>query len=107
MLRFCAKGDLLVTRPGFRPLVGQSPVYVGRRHVRDGKMGSFPATDKPFEVDATTDVAVRLAKLARRDRSLWAYDKETAQHCGIDFVPVEYVDGEWVPAKPKARGNKE
>jgi hypothetical protein len=40
-----------------------------------------------------------------RSRSLWPADPETARACGVDFVPVELTDGEWVP-KPKAAPRK-
>jgi hypothetical protein len=99
-LSFHAKADCLVRVPGVIEIIGQAPHYVGRRLSRLSN-GSFayPAVDRPYQTEENSDVGRRLRKLASRDGSLWPADKETADACGVKFVPVEFANGEWVPKK--------
>lgn len=100
-LKFFARADMLVTLPGERRIVGQPPEYVGRRCAD----GQFPATADGFTCDSQSEAGIRLAKLARRDASLWAGDRNTAAHCGVPFVDLVFKDGEWTP-KPPAKADK-
>lgn len=105
-LKFFARGDLLVTVPGFSPVVGQAPAYVGREFKRIDGVAVHPATRDPFTVDSDTPEGRRLVKLAKRDASLWPADKATAEHCGLPFVALAFDDGEWIPEPlNKARSN--
>jgi hypothetical protein len=119
MDRWHARGSLLVTEPGYRPVIGQPPQYVGREFVqavtRKGAGGvlevlepaSHPAAKKPYELPAASrdkeiaKWAARLRKLAARDRSLWPADEATASRAGVEFVPLSFNDGEWIPKAPK------
>ncbi len=105
-LSFCARGDQLVSLPGEHRIVDQMPRYVGRvakiLNVGDKKAAAFPAAPDPFCCDSDSDTGRRLTKLCTRDGSLWPADRETAEHCGVDFVPVEHRDGEWIPKAPKS-----
>jgi hypothetical protein len=113
-LSFFAKDDLLVTLPGQRLMrrnadtgASGSPMrYVGRQHVpaklrQDVAAGttivdeaaSNPATPEAFSCDADTEMGRRLAKLVRRDGSLWPADKATADACGVAFVETVFQDG--------------
>lgn len=102
-LKFYARGDLLVTKPGFVPKYtgGDVPRYVGRKFV--ARNGNTPAhniaTKEPAEFDSESEAGRRLMLLCRRDSSLWPADQATADACGVKFVPVDFKDGEWV-AKP-------
>lgn len=101
ILKFYAKADALQRVPSFHPAVGQHDRYVGREH--DPKRpGAFPATREPFACDSESEDGRRLKHLLFRDGDLWAADQATADHCQVPFVPVEFDDGEWVPAKPRA-----
>lgn len=93
-LSFYAKGAQLVTMPGFRPMVSQSPQYVGRRHDRQRR--AFPAREEPFRIEADSDAARRLVKLVRRDGSLWPADDATANACGMPAPRLHFADGEWI-----------
>lgn len=106
-LRFYARADLLVSVPGARPMQGESPRYVGRTRIpgEPNKGGaSYPAQRDAFECDSDSDAGRRLAKLIRRDSSLWAADEATARECGVEFVRVEFdtEQSAWLPAKPAA-----
>ena len=104
-LRFYARGDLLVLHPNAIQLVGQPYRYVGRELVQmdvlDGepnsKAAAYPATRHPAEFDSDSPEGRRLTKLIRRDQSLWAADEETAEACGVPFVPVSWSHGQWRP----------
>jgi hypothetical protein len=108
-LKFCAKGDLLVTRPGFRPTTGGGavPEYVGREFVpaNGDAAAKHPASSKPFAVAASSDDARRLQKRCRRGELL-AFDEATARACGVPFAPVEFKDGEWSVKSPAAPAAK-
>ena len=120
-LKFYARGDLLVTLPGFAPIGGQPLLRVGRDFVRGvyvqddptkSTPASYPATKEPFTVDSDSAPGRRLKKLIARDESLWAADKETAAECGVPFVELEFKDGSWVPKtavsdkKPTNKGSE-
>jgi hypothetical protein len=105
-LKFFAKGDLLVSKPGFLPRFagGDVPRYIGRSFVpRDGdKPAHHIATKEPYACEANSEEGRRLAFLTRRDACLWPADAETAAACGVKFVSTEFKDGEHVakPTKP-------
>ncbi len=94
-LKFYARGDALVTIPNEQRIVGNPAEYVGRKRIKEGDNFAYPATRDPFV--CPPEMAPRLAKLTRRDNSLWPADKETAQACGVGFKKVEYSGGEWIP----------
>jgi len=98
LLRFYAKADALQRVPDFHPAVDQHDRYVGRAHDPENP-GAFPATREPFECDSDSQNGIRLKHLIFRDGDLWAADEETAAHCQVPFVPVEFADGEWVLAR--------
>lgn len=102
LLRFVAKADLLVTVPGQSVRTGQALRYVGRQYTPpgDGVGASYPATEEPFAVEFGSAEGMRLAKLCRRDKSLYPFDAETAAACGVQYVPVQFSAGEWSPAPP-------
>jgi len=87
---------MLVREPGSVHVKGARAYYIGRKW--DGKLNGFPAHDEPHAVEAGTEDAARLAHLCVRDSSLWPADEDTAAHCGVPFVPLKLVDGEWVAA---------
>ena len=99
-LTFYAKGSGLVTRPDFNPVVGQAPRYVGRLYHAPTR--ELRATREGFAVDENSPVARRLIKVTARDRSLWPADEHTALRCMVQFVPLEFVEGEWIAAKQNA-----
>lgn len=105
-LKFHARGDLLVTVPGFAPVVGQPLPRVGRDWA--SREAIPPATKEPFVVDSDTAEGRRLKKLIQRDGSLWAADKATADECGVTFVELELKDGAWTPkvAKSSNKGSE-
>jgi hypothetical protein len=97
-LRFFAKGDLLVTKPGFLPRAqgGDMPRYVGRTA---GAARTFPASKDAHECDADSDEGRRLMFLTKVDSALWPADAATAAACGVSFVATEFKDGEHTPKK--------
>jgi len=101
VLNFYARGDLKVSVPGHRPMVGQVPRYVGRDFVAAGM--SHPATHEPFSIPVKRPEAARLVKIVRRDAALWPADVETARVCKVPFVPVEWVEGEWIEQKQQTK----
>lgn len=117
MRRFCAKGRLLVPHPLKPRRVGEVAHYINRKATKteDGRT-AFPAVAEPFEYDETRPelrgMDRRLMKRVRRDGDLWPADRETAVACGVQFVPIEFHEGEWVavsskPAVKKAVANKD
>ena len=95
-LRFYARPDNRVTRPGSR-LPGRAVGYVGLQHGADG----YSAKDEPDEFDSDTPAGRRLLSLMRREHSLWPSDKATADKCGVAFVDVAKDSrGEWRPKQP-------
>lgn len=95
LLKFYSKGNLLVRVPGFRPVVGQAPKYVCR-HLSNM---SYPANQDAFVCEKDTDIGRRLVNLVKTEYSLYPADQETAKACGVKFVEVHLVDGEYVPVK--------
>jgi len=106
-LKFVPRADLIVRVPFAVQFTGQAAPYVGRSRqmLPDGSWG-YPANREPYEVDEDSKDAARLRTLLRRDESLWPYDEATAAACGVKFVAVEWVDGEWVPTKQSAKLKK-
>ena len=107
-LSFYPRGSAPVRIPGAIQLVGEPAAYLGRTKAAldDGRF-AYPANGRAFVCEANSRAAMRLMKLTRRDGSLWPADPETAQACGVPFVPVALVDGEWVPApKPELAKTK-
>jgi hypothetical protein len=90
-----------VNVPNARPMPGQAPRYVGRKHDPAGPT-PFPAVEQPFCCESDSDAGRRLMKLAKRDGSLYAADEATAKVCGIEFVRIEFKDGAWVEASKSA-----
>lgn len=113
MLKFVARGDLVVRIPKAVQFIGQPAVYVNRAKTMlpDGMWG-YPASPEPYQIEAKSPEALRLAMLVRRDECLWPYDEQTAKACGVKFVAVEWIEGEWVPVvklpsvKPKKVANE-
>ena len=103
-LKFLARGDLLVTVPGFAPVVGQPLPRVGRDWASRDAIP--PATKEPFVVDGDSAEGRRLKKLIQRDGSLWAADKATADECQVAFVDLDFKDGAWVPKAVSKSSNK-
>jgi hypothetical protein len=111
-LRFYARKDYLVnSRPGWTPSLGQAIPRVNRSlPVKTPNGYACPALPDAFECDSDSDAGRSiLRKFARKsgktDPPLWCADKATATACGVPFVAVELVDGEWIPKKsgpPKA-----
>lgn len=99
-LSFYAKPGHVVHWPGMKT-TGQVYAYVGRDFVpgdKDkGTAAQHPASKDPVCVESESFEGQRFAKLCRRDDAMWPADKETATHCNRDLVPVELVDGEWIP----------
>lgn len=112
-IKVYARGSGLVTRPGYRPVAGNLPRYVGRRAklvdgVRKlggqeltGKQATFPATQDGEVFDLKSDAARELLRRVRHDE-LWAANEETAKFCGVPYVALEFTDGDWTPRKQSA-----
>jgi hypothetical protein len=98
-LRFYAKAGHSVHWPGLKA-TGQAYAYVGRQLASSG--ASQPASKDAVEVDASSEEGRRFAKLCKRDGSLWPADKATANHCGVEFVELDYADTEWQPKATKS-----
>lgn len=114
MLRFYAKGDLLVTEPGTAASTareGRPSRYVGRKLAMVGEgrqaVASFPATSDPYSCPANSPRGARLIKLTRRDGSLWPADEATARACGVDYVATRFSSGEHVAVAAKKASKKE
>ena len=115
-LRFIAREDALATVPGSRPSIGQAAFYIGRKYVppdrTTGKGARYEATEEPFEVTFDLDKQEdagrfnRYIKIAQRG-DIWPADEETAEACGVDFVPTTFSNGEWkrTSTEPTAPGN--
>jgi len=114
-LKFYARKDYLVNaRPGWTPPYGQQLKRVNRSEPVQTDAGlAQPALPDPFVCEAESDTGRAILHMfrkssARKDPPLWAADPETARACGVPFVAVELVDGEWIPkasappAKPKS-----
>lgn len=113
ILKFYAREDALVRYPGLTPRAGQPARYVGRDFIA-GETAPIPGTDKrqtmkpasnpakpqPDEFDSESAEGQALMRHCRKN-GLWAADKDTAAACGVEFVPVELVDGMWVQKKSK------
>ena len=104
-LKFYARKDLLVNaRPGWTPPLGQHIPRVNRSAPIATPVGfAQPALPDPFVCDADSDTGRALLRMlrkssARKNPPLWPADEATAIECGLPFVRVELVDGEWVPA---------
>ena len=101
ILGFYARADLLVTDPSYRPIIGSTPRYVGRRceqvDIGGKKALRHPAVEKAYTCDFWSPSGQRLLKLARRDSSLYPADESTAAACGLSFIAVEFSNGEWAP----------
>ncbi len=100
MLKFYAKENQLVKVPGGQPRIGQADMYVGREF--DPATKSYPATKEGYEVDGGSDIARRLARLTRLDKSLYPADPDTASFCGVSFIAVEFSNGVFTEKKSKS-----
>jgi hypothetical protein len=105
--RFVPRADMLVRIPYSVQFLNQPAPYIGRAKAQlpDGSWG-YPATPFPYEVEADSKEGKRLVALVRRDGCLLPFDEETAVACGVKFVAVEWVDGEWMPGKQPAKLKK-
>lgn len=109
MLRFYARPGHVFAWPGQRHS-GQIRRYIGRDHKveRDEKgevvLIGHPAQKEPVEIDPDSPDGRRVLRLMRieSDKPLIPADKETAKACGMPFVEVEWVEGEFFPTKAKA-----
>lgn len=105
-LAFYARQGHVVHYPGVK-VAGSMPMYVGRKNAKikegDKVVGfSHPAVETPVEVDANSKIGARFLKICRRapqDLPLWPADEQTARACGVPFVKVELVDGEYQPIR--------
>lgn len=74
--------------------------YIGRRF--NVEKSDHETTEEPAEVLAGSKEAARFIELCVRDGDLLPADEATARVCGVSFVPLKRIDGEWVPApKPQ------
>ena len=103
-LRFFARKDYVVnTRPGWTPPIGQHIPRVNRSlPIKVDGGFAEPALPDAFECDSQSEVGrAILKKFGRKsgkiDPPLWCADQPTATACGVPFVDVELVDGEWIP----------
>lgn len=94
MIKFYAKGNTLVRVPGAQPRPGQPDVYVGRTFDSDSR--GYPAVNEVFEIDEKSDSGKRLIRLVNVDKCLYPADKNTADLCGVEFIPVEFKSGVFV-----------
>ena len=101
ILKFVACSDLVVRIPFAVQFIGAPSEYVNRskRMMQNGAWG-YPADAEPYEVDASSKEAARLILLTVRDGALLPFDEQTAAACGTKFVAVDWLDGEWLQAKP-------
>jgi hypothetical protein len=69
---------------------------------------AYPATEKAFEVDSDTDAGRRLKLICWRDADIYPADKQTADHCQVQFADVAFADGVWTEKSTteKAKGSK-
>ena len=97
LLKFCARKNQLVNaRPGVVLPIGQPVPRINR--TLDSK-GRYPADPTPFECDSESECgrnALAAMRAGRKDPPLWPADEQTARACGVAFVPIEHVAGEWV-----------
>lgn len=98
----------MVAVPGTTAHAGQVSRYLGRNtSVANAgtpeEVVSYPATSEGFSCDADSDLGRRAVKLTRRDFAFWPADSDTAAACGVEFQPVEFKDGVFVPAVAKAK----
>lgn len=106
-LRFHPRGAGQVRVPGSPHAVDQPARYIGRR--KNPKTNEYEASEKPHEVDASAAgnelILPRYRKLTQRGE-IWAADEQTAQFCGVPFVPVELKDGVFQPKSEQAQTRK-
>lgn len=121
MLRFHARPGHVCAWPGQRHS-GQIRRYIGRDHkVERNEKGEVslighPAQKEPVEIDPASEDGRRVLRLMRieSDKPLIPADRETAKACGVPFVEVEWIDGEFhpkaqaaaVPAESPAKSGK-
>lgn len=100
-IKVYARGIDLVTRPGYRAVVGNLPRYVGRKakmiETEKGTVASYPATEDGEEYNVGSKEAREIARRVKQG-SLWPADVGTAQFCGVKFAKIEYTNGAWAPA---------
>lgn len=106
-LKFYARRDAKASYPDQFLIPGMPKRYIGRGFVPAQSVlgqapipASHPASREPDSFEAGTREADRAAQFCR-DGDLWPADEATAACCGVEFVPVEFTDGEWVEAQPK------
>ena len=104
-LRLYARPGYVFSLPGVR-VAGAHPRYIGRTLQVDGKTIVNAATHEPAVIDSETKEGQRVLRVMLcdgPDYPLWPADEATARACGVPYVEVEMVDGEW---QPKAKQPK-
>lgn len=96
MLAFVPIGQTLVPIPGSPEVENQSPRRLCAR-VREGK---WVILSEPHKCSPESREAINLSRMAARG-DIAPADAETARACGVEFRPVEHVNGFWkfAPAK--------
>lgn len=105
-VRFCARDDQMCPYPNQYLIPGNPQRMINRDFVpgvvENGEtkiQAQHPAREEPEEFEAESDEGRRAIEFCARDGALWPADQETAQICGVSFVPVEWADGVWAPKK--------
>lgn len=101
-LKFYARAGLVYDPTRVRR-TGQMPPYVGRSF--DPETRGWLPDEEPhvMRVSDSHEGRKHTQRMTKRinEGALWAADEATAKACGVPFVSVEWVDGEWVAKKAK------
>ena len=97
-LKFYARDDLLVLIPGSIAVPRNGNRYVGREWIKESR--AYPATETGYTCDSKSPEGRRLIRLIKRDSSLFAANKETAELCGVEYIPVQFNAGAWTNEPP-------
>jgi len=100
-LRFYARPGFVLSMPGPK-VAGTAPKSIGRTLRVEEQVISNPAVKEAVEIESSTQEGRRIIRVMRCDAPdypLWPADKGTADVCGVPYVDVEHVDGEWQPKK--------
>lgn len=105
-LKFYARRDALVNvRPGDTTFhIGQRIPRINREY--DPETRTYPAQPEPFVCDSESPVgqnALHAMRVGIKDPPLWPADEATAAACGVPFIAVRLVDGEWIADDSKAQ----
>jgi hypothetical protein len=66
-----------------------------------------PASQTPYRVKESNSEVARKLRQRVREGALWPADRHTAEFCGVPFVDVQFVDGEWVAPQPVSNSGPE